>query len=50
MRPAEVERVVADNAKARSKLGWKPRTSFEQLVHMMVDHDLQLLKTQASAR
>jgi GDPmannose 4,6-dehydratase len=50
MRPAEVERVVADNAKARSKLGWKPSTSFRDLVHMMVDHDLQLLKMQASAK
>jgi GDPmannose 4,6-dehydratase len=50
MRLAEVERVVADNAKARSKLGWNPHTSFRDLVHMMVDHDLQLLKTQASAK
>ena len=50
MRPAEVERVVADWTKARTTLDWKPRTSFRDLVRMMVDHDLQLVKTQASAK
>lgn len=50
MRPAEVERVVADSTKARTKLGWKPRASFRDLVRMMVDADLQLLKSQPSAR
>ena len=50
MRPAEVEHVVADCTKARTQLEWKPRTSFRELVHMMVDNDLQLLKTQASAK
>lgn len=50
MRPAEVERVVADSTKARAKLGWKPRTNFRDLVRMMVDADLQLLKSQTSAR
>ncbi len=50
MRPAEVEHVVADSTKARTKLGWKPHTSLRELVRMMVDHDLQLLKTQAPAK
>jgi GDPmannose 4,6-dehydratase len=50
MRPAEVEHVVADCTKARTKLGWKPHTSLRELVRMMVDHDLQLLKTQAPAK
>jgi len=50
MRPAEVEHVVADSTKARSQLGWKPRTSFRDLVHMMVDFDLRALKAQASAK
>ena len=50
MRPAEVEHVVADCAKAHAKLGWKPHTSFRELVHMMVDHDLQLVKSQAPAQ
>ena len=50
MRPAEVEHVVADCTKARTTLDWKPHTSFPNLVRMMVDHDLQLVKTQASAK
>jgi len=40
MRPAEVDLLIADAAKARKKLRWKPQYSFEQLVHMMVDADL----------
>ena len=50
MRPAEVERVVADSAKAHTKLGWQPRTSFRELVGMMVDSDMELLKARAPAR
>ena len=43
-RPAEVEQLLGDPAKARTKLGWNPRsTSFEQLVNLMVDHDLKSL-------
>jgi len=38
-RPAEVDLLVGDATKARSTLGWKPQTTFEQLVHMMVDAD-----------
>jgi GDPmannose 4,6-dehydratase len=44
MRPAEVDLLVGDPAKAREVLGWRPETSFEQLVEMMVDADLQLLR------
>jgi GDPmannose 4,6-dehydratase len=43
MRPAEVDHLVGDYSKAREKLGWEPRTSFEELVRLMVDHDLELL-------
>ncbi|CAN5522948.1 hypothetical protein BH20ACT19_BH20ACT19_06910 [soil metagenome] len=43
LRPAEVEQLVGDPAKARERLGWEPRTSFEELVHLMVDSDLELL-------
>ena len=50
LRPAEVERVVADCTKAHTKLGWKPRTSFRDLVGMMVDSDMQLVKSQAPAK
>ncbi len=42
-RPAEVEILQADPRKAREHLGWKPEVSFEQLVRMMVDADLERL-------
>lgn len=41
-RPTEVETLLGDSSKAREKLGWKPRTSFEQLVEEMVKEDLKL--------
>jgi GDPmannose 4,6-dehydratase len=44
LRPAEVEHLVGDYSKAREQLGWEPRTSFEQLVRLMVDADLELLR------
>jgi GDPmannose 4,6-dehydratase len=44
MRPAEVDLLVGDPGKAAEKLGWKPRTNFVDLVRMMVDADIQLLK------
>jgi GDPmannose 4,6-dehydratase len=43
LRPAEVEHLIGDATKAREKLGWKPRTSFEDMVKLMVDADLELL-------
>jgi GDPmannose 4,6-dehydratase len=43
MRPAEVHRLVGDASKARSKLGWEPKTRFEDLIRMMVDADVELL-------
>jgi GDPmannose 4,6-dehydratase len=48
MRPAEVENLVGDNSKARAKLGWEPRTGFEDLVRLMVDADLELVGALAS--
>ncbi|HMS46095.1 MAG: GDP-mannose 4,6-dehydratase [Candidatus Microthrix subdominans] len=42
-RPAEVDLLVGDPAKARKVLDWTPKTDFEQLVHMMVDADMALL-------
>jgi GDPmannose 4,6-dehydratase len=39
-RPAEVDLLLGDGAKAREKLGWSPRVSFAGLVNMMVDADL----------
>ncbi|RMD58074.1 GDP-mannose 4,6-dehydratase, partial [Candidatus Parcubacteria bacterium] len=45
-RPAEVDLLVADPSKARTKLGWKPEVSFEELVKMMVEADLEHLQRQ----
>jgi GDPmannose 4,6-dehydratase len=44
MRPAEVDLLVGDHAKASERLGWKPRTGFTELVRLMVDADLDLLQ------
>ncbi len=43
-RPAEVDQLVGDASKARKVLGWEPRVSFEELIHMMVDADLEALQ------
>lgn len=43
VRPAEVDVLLADPAKAKRELGWTPRTTFRDLVHMMVDADLERL-------
>lgn len=40
LRPAEVDDLVGDASRARRVLGWEPRVGFEELVHMMVDHDV----------
>jgi GDPmannose 4,6-dehydratase len=44
LRPTEVDALCGDASKARAQLGWKPKVSFEQLVAMMVDHDLELAR------
>jgi GDPmannose 4,6-dehydratase len=46
MRPAEVDLLIGDPSRARDILGWKPRTSFQELVKMMVDADLELVERQ----
>jgi GDPmannose 4,6-dehydratase len=43
-RPAEVDHLLGDASKARAELGWAPKTSFDELVKMMVDHDLELAR------
>ena len=42
-RPAEVDHLIGDSSKAERDLGWKPRTSFEQMIRLMVDSDYELL-------
>jgi GDPmannose 4,6-dehydratase len=50
LRPADVDFLVADATKARTKLGWEPTVSFEELIQMMVDADLELLKRENNLR
>ena len=45
VRPAEVDLLIGDPAKAKAKLGWEPKVGFEQLVQMMVDSDLERRRT-----
>jgi GDPmannose 4,6-dehydratase len=45
MRPAEVDHLIGDYGKAKERLGWEPRTSFEELVKLMVDSDVELLRS-----
>jgi GDPmannose 4,6-dehydratase len=44
IRPAEVDLLIGDPTKAREKLGWEPKTSFEELIRLMADSDLKLLQ------
>lgn len=44
IRPAEVDLLIGDAAKAQEKLGWKPEVSFQQMIEMMVKADLERLK------
>jgi len=44
VRPAEVDHLIGNPAKAERDLGWKPRTSFEELIRLMTRADLELLK------
>jgi GDPmannose 4,6-dehydratase len=48
-RPAEVDLLLGDPAKAKHELKWEPKTSFEQLVEMMVDADLRLAEREQRA-
>ena len=44
VRPAEVDHLIGDSGKAERDLGWKPRTSFEELIRLMTRSDLELLR------
>lgn len=46
-RPAEVDQLIGDASKAHKKLGWRPRVSFQELVAMMVESDLQVASSEA---
>jgi GDPmannose 4,6-dehydratase len=46
LRPAEVDDLIADSTRARADLGWSAQTSFEDLVRLMVDADLERLRAE----
>jgi len=43
LRPAEVDHLIGNPAKAKNVLGWEPKVNFKQLVEMMVDADVERL-------
>jgi GDPmannose 4,6-dehydratase len=45
VRPAEVDHLIGDSSKAARDLGWKPKTSFEELIRLMTRSDLKLLRS-----
>jgi GDPmannose 4,6-dehydratase len=47
MRPAEVDLLLGDPAKAKKSFGWTPKVTFKGLVEMMVDADVELAKREA---
>ena len=49
-RPTEVDLLMGDYSKARRVLGWEPKTRFAELVKLMVDADIQLLKDHREGR
>ena len=50
LRPAEVDLLLGDPAKAKEKLGWEPTTSFDELVNMMVESDLELARREKTLK
>ena len=49
-RPAEVDLLLGDASKAKEKLGWQPKTSFKDLIHLMVDADMELAEREAHGK
>jgi len=49
-RPTEVDLLIGDASKAKEKLGWQARTRFVDLVKLMVDADIELLKAQRAGQ
>jgi len=45
LRPAEIDVLCGDSSKAKKKLGWSPKTSFEEMVKRMIENDINLLKS-----
>jgi GDPmannose 4,6-dehydratase len=49
-RPAEVEHLMGDATKARTVLGWEPEITFDELVRLMIEHDLELARREQIER
>jgi len=49
-RPTEVDLLLGDATKARTKLGWTPKVNFKQLVKIMIDHDLRLAEEERTLK
>jgi GDPmannose 4,6-dehydratase len=49
-RPTEVDHLLGDPSKAKKTLGWTPSVSFDELVHLMVEHDLDLAQRERTLR
>lgn len=49
-RPSEVDLLIGDYSKAKKKLGWEPKTKFEDLVKLMVDADIKMLNDQLAGK
>jgi GDPmannose 4,6-dehydratase len=50
LRPSDVESLCGDSSKARRELGWEPKVSFEELIRMMVDADVERYRARATSR
>ena len=50
LRPSEVDFLQGDAAKARQKLGWQPKISFQEMVRIMTEHDLELAERELHAQ
>jgi len=44
-RPTDIEELIGDSTKARKQLGWSPKVGFKELVKMMVEYDINNLKS-----
>ena len=49
-RPSEVDLLLGDSTKARKELGWEPKVGFQELVRLMVDHDMVLARNEKQLR
>jgi len=49
-RPAEVDLLIGDSSKAKTKLGWEPKTKFKELIELMVDSDFESISNQLAGK